>query len=57
MRLHQQILTFDFDVFWCLRNDSKYFVIHLKDDFAEVSTNLIKYKSKNNFVWTINIIM
>jgi len=31
--------------------------IHRKNDFAEESKNLAKYRSKNNFVWIIKIIM
>jgi len=31
--------------------------IHEKNGFAEVSKNLARYKSENNFVWTIKIIM
>jgi len=30
---------------------------HEKKDFAEVSKNLTRYRSENNLVWTIKIIM
>jgi len=32
-------------------------ILHGKNGFAEVSKNLGKYRSENNFVWTIKIIM
>jgi len=32
------------------------FFAHEKNDFVEVSKNLARYKSENNFVWTIKII-
>jgi len=30
---------------------------HEKNSFAEVSKNLTKYRSENNFVWLVEIIM
>jgi len=31
--------------------------LNKKNDFAEISKNLARYKSENNFVWCIEIIM
>jgi len=31
-------------------------MLHGKNGFAEVSKNLVRYKSENSFVWTIKII-
>jgi len=47
-----------------IRRYESYIFIHRKNGFAEVSKNLARYKSENNFVellsfiyWTIKIIM
>jgi len=31
--------------------------VHEENDFVETSKNLIGYKSENNFVWIVQIIM
>jgi len=38
-------------------NIQKLTSLHEKNDFAEVSKNLARYRSEKNFVWTIKIIM
>jgi len=30
-------------------------ILHEKNDFAEISKNLVRYRSNNNFVWIIII--
>jgi len=40
-----------------IKLDIMYVRMRGKNGFTEISKNLAKYKSENNFVWTIKIIM